>query len=106
MPVPTIDSHFEADLENYGWPGNIRELHHILSRAAILEDGPILRGTYFKQRQPDRDNDGGTTRRRQVGVEEVEDAIRRFSGNKSLAAEFLKTSRKTLYAKLRSGPTS
>ena len=104
IAVPTIDKRFAADLENYAWPGNIRELHHILARAAILEDGPVLRGTHFKRRHLGQERDAGPLPRRRIGVEAVEAAIRRFDGNKSLAAEFLGISRKTLYAKLRPRP--
>ena len=31
-----------TDLQRYSWPGNIRELEHIIERAVILSEGPEL----------------------------------------------------------------
>jgi DNA-binding NtrC family response regulator len=43
-PYPTqITAVALARLESYRWPGNIRELENVLSRAAILCDGEIIR---------------------------------------------------------------
>jgi DNA-binding NtrC family response regulator len=37
-----IDDEALAILVNYGWPGNIRELRNVLSRAAILSDSDSI----------------------------------------------------------------
>jgi transcriptional regulator with GAF, ATPase, and Fis domain len=43
-PYPTqITAKAIARLESYRWPGNIRELENVLSRAAILCDGEMIR---------------------------------------------------------------
>ncbi len=34
-------------LENYGWPGNIRELENLIERAFIIESSPVLRPESF-----------------------------------------------------------
>jgi DNA-binding NtrC family response regulator/predicted TIM-barrel enzyme len=100
MASLTLDKAFEDQLIRYDWPGNVRELHHVLSRAAILEDGPILRGAHFVAA-----NRVGAWQRpaaapRTVTLKEIRDAIRQCGGNKSRAAQSLGISRKTLYAKL------
>jgi formate hydrogenlyase transcriptional activator len=38
IPLETM-----AVLQNYGWPGNIRELRNVIERAAIITQGPKLR---------------------------------------------------------------
>ncbi len=90
-------------MTNHSWPGNIRELRQVISRAAILEDGPVLRGTHF---QPDGGHQpfvSGNAQARRVSIEDIHHAIERAGGNKSAAAAALKISRKTLYAKLDAG---
>src|SRR5205823_4756438 len=32
-----------AALQNYDWPGNVRDLEHLVERAVILSPGPVLR---------------------------------------------------------------
>ncbi|MBN1893820.1 sigma-54-dependent Fis family transcriptional regulator [bacterium] len=36
-------------LENHSWPGNIRELRHVIERAIILEAGQMIDGTAMKK---------------------------------------------------------
>ena len=31
-----------AELQQYSWPGNIRELRNVIERAIILAKGPLL----------------------------------------------------------------
>ncbi|HEY2589592.1 MAG TPA: sigma 54-interacting transcriptional regulator [Tepidisphaeraceae bacterium] len=40
--IERIDDATLRRLNDYGWPGNIRELENILERAIILADGPML----------------------------------------------------------------
>jgi two-component system response regulator HydG len=103
MPALSIDKRFEEAMTKHSWPGNIRELRQVISRAAILEDGPVLRGTHF---QPDGGHQpfiSGNGQARRVSIEDIHHAIERAGGNKSAAATALKISRKTLYAKLDAG---
>ena len=41
-PIDTIPSPVFKTLEQYAWPGNIRELENVLQRAIILSPGPTL----------------------------------------------------------------
>jgi DNA-binding NtrC family response regulator len=43
--VQSIDPQSLADLANYGWPGNIRELENLVERALVLQDAPVLKIT-------------------------------------------------------------
>lgn len=40
-----ISDRARATLQNYGWPGNIRELQNVLERAALLADGNCIEHT-------------------------------------------------------------
>jgi two-component system response regulator HydG len=107
MRTMSIDKAFEDRLMEYDWPGNIRELHHVLSRSAILEDGPVLRGVHFRPSGSKPSITEKTAGRRTIGPETAREAVALFGGNKSMAAKHLKISRKTLYQKLsgRAAPT-
>jgi NtrC-family two-component system response regulator AlgB len=41
-PAPSISAETRRSLENYRWPGNLRELRNVVERAAILAGGPQL----------------------------------------------------------------
>jgi two-component system response regulator HydG len=100
IPALSIDERFERKLLRHSWPGNIRELMQVISRAAILEDGPVLRGVHF---HPDGGSGGDVSpvaSARRIGIREIQKALERANGNKSVAAAELGISRKTLYAKL------
>jgi two-component system, NtrC family, response regulator AlgB len=45
--VPPISTEARRLLENYGWPGNLRELRNVVERAAILSSGPVLEAADF-----------------------------------------------------------
>jgi DNA-binding NtrC family response regulator/predicted TIM-barrel enzyme len=102
MRPMSIDKTFEDSLIEHDWPGNIRELHHVLSRSAILEDGPILRGVYFRPSNAKLNTQEKLSVRKTITPNDAREAVVLFGGNKSLAAKHLKVSRKTLYQKLHS----
>ena len=42
-PVPTLNDGVVAHLQAYAWPGNIRELEHVIHRAVLLCEGGVVR---------------------------------------------------------------
>jgi len=44
MNRPQLELTAEAirDLENYGWPGNVREMENVIERAIALNDGDVI----------------------------------------------------------------
>jgi DNA-binding NtrC family response regulator len=83
------------------WPGNIRELDHVIERAVLLAQGDTVRVSDLNLR-PARD---GAPRLEEMSLEEVErfliqKALERFAGNVSQTAEFLGLSRSGLYRRL------
>ncbi|WP_074309734.1 phosphoenolpyruvate hydrolase family protein [Singulisphaera sp. GP187] len=104
--VLSLSPDFYAKIIKHDWPGNIRELEHVLTQSIMLEDGPILEGKHFEPvsrratgagpPQDDRDIDPLAARRTALRR-----ALRQAGGNKSRAAELLGVTRRTLYAWIR-----
>jgi two-component system, NtrC family, response regulator HydG len=95
----TIPPAIMRRLEQYSWPGNIRELQHALERAVIMEDAESLipHETTGGLSEPDPEAD--------LNLEEVErkaimSAIHKHQGNISQAARELGLGRTTLYRKM------
>lgn len=102
---------FFAKMRRHAWPGNLRELQHVIAQAALLEDGPILTGRHFNvapaPAPTSRDSTAAEVRAmaEEIGADpldarrrRLEQALRDAGGNKSKAAARLGVSRKTLYA--------
>jgi transcriptional regulator with PAS, ATPase and Fis domain len=88
-------------LSEYTWPGNVRQIQHLLERLAILAPGgrideaavrPVLYST-----QP---NDAATETLADTEAEQIRKVLAAAGGNKSRAAKILGIERKTLYRKL------
>jgi formate hydrogenlyase transcriptional activator len=41
--APTISENALQNILNYNWPGNIRELEHVIQRALLLTDGNTIK---------------------------------------------------------------
>jgi transcriptional regulator with PAS, ATPase and Fis domain len=84
----------------YQWPGNVRQLHNALERAAILcEGGPITAEHLSIQA-----SSVAAPRRPQLSDVErrtIEQVLRETDGNKSKAARWLGITRTQLYCRLR-----
>ena len=96
-------------LARYHWPGNVRELENEMRRLATLgvreisldDFAPELIG---RARALLCEGDSRNSLEKVVGEverEAIENALKRFGGNKSRAAEWLSITRKALYRRLR-----
>ena len=98
-----------ACLDNYPFPGNIRELRNILERAAILTDGSNILPEHLPAecRCPDASEDGySATAERVITLDQAEQRYLRqtlaiFKGDKQALAKKLGVSERTLYRKLK-----
>ncbi|MBN1686392.1 MAG: sigma-54-dependent Fis family transcriptional regulator [Spirochaetales bacterium] len=88
-------------LQNYSFPGNVRELENILERAVIFSDGETIRDADLLIPQsgavppPPRTLEA-------IEREAIFNALSRWDGNRTRAAEELGISRRTLLYKLKS----
>jgi two-component system response regulator HydG len=115
---------FYEKLRAHAWPGNLRELQHVIYQAALLEDGPLLRGRHFGPIPHDPGpavtapipsisptirslTDRIAAESRETRRRLIRQALVDAGGNKSRAAAQLGVSRKTFYAWLKEvEPTS
>ena len=86
-------------LKNYRWPGNIRELRHVIERCAVLSDAYYIKPEHL-----------GLQVSRGKSLDELEEAeinrvLQECNGNISKAAKRLGVARATLYRRLKSQKT-
>ena len=88
-------------LEEYSWPGNVRQLQHMLERLTILAPGGRIDDAAVKEgveQMDSRDNSSDTLA--DTETEQIRRVLAATNGNKSRAAKILGIERKTLYRKL------
>jgi two-component system response regulator AtoC len=113
----TIDAAAMAMLEQYSWPGNIRELKNVIERAVVLCDaaeiGPDQLPAEKIRSQPEPPSDVDTATGgpevdsspakpvlRSAEQQRIIDALAACAGNQSRAARMLGMPRRTFISKL------
>ena len=88
-------------MEVYSWPGNVRQLQHMMERLTILAPGARIDEDAVReaieQMEP-REHPGDTLA--DTEAEQIRRVLAATNGNKSRAAKILGIERKTLYRKL------
>jgi DNA-binding NtrC family response regulator len=93
-------------LQNYAWPGNIRELRNTVERAMILVDGDLIGEEHLPPDMRPSRPETATLRvalgapLKDVEKEYILATLQKNGGNKARTAEILRISEKTLYNKL------
>jgi two-component system response regulator HydG len=90
-------------MENYKWPGNLRELRNAVRRMALFAQSEYITKENLpeflqKEQRPEIATD--LSLKPKDEKQQIENAIRIAKGNKSLAAQLLDIDRKTLYNKI------
>jgi transcriptional regulator with PAS, ATPase and Fis domain len=93
-----MDSGVQA-LQDYTWPGNVRQLQHVIERLTILA-GRIDRDTVFEALTSMESRDKPVDTLADVQEDKIREVLAATGGNKSKAAQILGIERKTLYRKL------
>ena len=99
----TWDEELVKVMENYSWPGNVRQLFNAIDRAKILADDErllaenippeILRCSREVAQRPA----GGDADLETINRHHIADTFHRYQGNKARTARALGISRRTLY---------
>ena len=96
-------------LENYDWPGNIRELQNAIEYAFAMGQGPILTESdlppELRGEEPGPQLSNASPRRNERGTspeaERISVALERAAGHRGRAAQSLGMSRATLWRKMK-----
>jgi transcriptional regulator with PAS, ATPase and Fis domain len=91
-----------ALLTAYSWPGNVREIEHVIERAIVLTQNPTLLPQDFPPELQPAPGGKPATDAQVLPLREVERrhlvfALERARGNRKRAAEWLGVTRRTLY---------
>lgn len=93
---PLLTSEGLELLEQYNWPGNIRELCNVLHKAVILSEGPTLDVDVFPKNQANDEVEPMVKEKAHI-----KNVIKKNHGNISAAARELEMSRGSLRYKIR-----
>jgi len=86
---------------DYSWPGNVRQLQHMVERLAILAPGGRIDEAAVRESIERMDSrDSGSESLADTEAEQIRRVLAATNGNKSRAAKILGIERKTLYRKL------
>jgi DNA-binding NtrC family response regulator len=100
LDTKLTDSGVKA-MEEYSWPGNIRQLQHMMERMTILAPGGRIDDGAVRQSIEQMDSrDHASDSLADTEAEQIRRVMAATNGNKSRAAKVLGIERKTLYRKL------
>lgn len=91
-------------IQEYYWPGNLRQMKNIIKRATLLAQNsfitPVELGSELTQKPTDTPQKIAL-KNEDIEKEHILEALRQTNNNKSKAAQLLNIDRKTLYNKLK-----
>lgn len=100
-PIPDVSENAMLSLCSQSWPGNIRQLEHVVEKALILSDSVTLDARHFDLHDSQISSEGKPTTLEAMERNAIIAAIKHNEGNMSEVARQLGITRQTLYNKLR-----
>jgi len=99
----TLSEDALATLEEYSWPGNIRELRNSLNKATMFAAGPLIEAEDLPMQVVVGQNDGNGDEYSLDGLEQqtIRRVLAQTGGHQQKAADLLGISRRTLIRKLK-----
>ncbi|MGB3007376.1 MAG: sigma-54 dependent transcriptional regulator, partial [Chitinophagaceae bacterium] len=100
--VPLLQKEYVATLQQYNWPGNIRELKNVIERSVILENGNELTTTTLPFNLQHSADSKTLSSFELVVVEKqhIQKVLQHTNGNKTEASRLLGIGLTTLYRKI------
>jgi DNA-binding NtrC family response regulator len=103
--IQSVSAEFYEVLEKQEWPGNVRQLKNVVESSVVMATGTTLTAGHVRlddRKTPDRElivPDGMTMD--QFEKEALSQMLRRYEGNRTLVAEKLGISRRTIQRKIK-----
>jgi len=99
-----ISEQVMSALQNYSWPGNIRQLRNIVERSVVLSKAEIITLKEIPDeilpRKREEDHYDSIKTFRELEIQAIKDSLSVCNGNKSKASRMLGISRKAFYKRL------
>jgi len=99
--IPVLQKDYITALQQYDWPGNIRELKNVIERSVILENGnELTTATLPFTMQHPADHKTASFELAEVEKQHIRKVLQHTNGNKTEAARLLGIGLTTLYRKI------
>lgn len=100
-PTLKLTEQAKQALLDYNWPGNIRELQHLMERAVIMADQDHITEKDFNFKKHAQEYSSGSLHFEDIERNAIMNAINKNNGNLTKAADELGLGRSTLYRKMK-----
>ncbi|PWL40176.1 sigma-54-dependent Fis family transcriptional regulator [Flagellimonas aquimarina] len=100
--VISFSDEVKHTLQNYSWPGNLRELKNVIKRAVLFSDGDVVMSSSIPKKMEKSSEMESESKfsKSNYEKEKILSALKQTNFNKSKAAKLLQITRKTLYNKI------
>jgi len=100
--VNDFDNEAMETLQNYSWPGNLRELSNVIKRSVLLASDNTIRNKDLPENLNCNNlSSNNALRHPEAEKDRIIEVLKAFNNNKTKAAQALQIDRKTLYNKLK-----
>ena len=104
VKIESISSQSLALMQDYNWPGNIRELENIIERAVVMTEGKVILPEYLSLKVSSEEEI--ISRSEKMTLEEmekrlIENTLQKMGGNRTRTAEMLGVTARTIRNKIK-----
>jgi DNA-binding NtrC family response regulator len=103
--ITSVDPRCYALLESQEWPGNVRQLRNVIEASVIMAAGPMLMPSDLRLKDQGKPGRAAFTVPDDMSMQDIEKEVLlqllgRYDGNRTLVAEKLGVSRRTIQRKI------